>query len=246
MILLPRASSGRILVGAYPRSGYDHFGYDYTGALPVDVESVLGETSFAKTTGPSSAGSPSGATRLENALEIVKTALSEGLPLGIALAMVVNADAESGLNHLAVGDGGHAIGLFQANDLGGKRTFPGDRRDPESTTRWIISEYRAAYSRTLGKDLSKGGVSVTRPSLSEAITSGRSVADLAGLFAFHVERPYDLQGAETARRSKTFSMFPSWVASAPVNSLEPLSGLPARVREVPMYILPEPLYHGIQ
>ena len=189
------------------------------GAVPVDVETVFKDSAFSKVPGPAAAGSPAPATRLSNALTIVRTALGEGLPLGVALAMVVNANAESGLNHLAVGDGGHAIGLFQANDLGGKRTFPGDRRDPVSATKWIISEYRAAYDKTVGKDLSKSGAMISRPSLRSAVEGGKSVADVAGLFAFHVERPWDLQGEEARRRAKTYEMFPSWVASAPANGL---------------------------
>lgn len=222
VILAPRV--GRVVVGRMTDSGYDDYeyvgAYDRTGEMPVDVDTILRDAPFAKQAGPSAAGSPSPATRLANAHTIVRVALDEGLPLGVALAMVVNADAESALNHAAIGDGGHAIGLFQANDLGGKRTFPGDRRDPAATTRWIISEYRAAVDRTTGKDKAAGDVIVSRPSLASALASGRSVADIAGLFAFYVERPAALQKEEAARRGRTSQTFPT-VASAPANSLVP-------------------------
>jgi len=48
-----------------------------------------------------------------------KTAQDKGWPLSpILCACVANAVAESALNPMAVGDGGHAFGLYQFNDAG--------------------------------------------------------------------------------------------------------------------------------
>lgn len=94
-----------------------------------------------------------------------------------------------------------------------------ERQDPRLNTRRIISEYLAARAKTTGKDLSQGRAVVTAPSLDAAYDGGATVAQIAGLFAFHVERPYDLQGERSRREAATRYMFPA-VADLPAKSLQ--------------------------
>lgn len=183
----------------------------------MDWASLLASAPFARQAGY---GGVTAATRLQNAKIIVEEFLSAGLPLGVALAAVVNADAESGLNHMAMGDNGKSVGLFQLHENGGgKGMSAADRQNPRLNTRRIISEYAAAKSRTSGVDLSQGKKVVPMESLDAAYARGATVGDLAGLFAFHVERPWDLVGEKEKRAARARSTF-SAIASVPAVSLQ--------------------------
>jgi hypothetical protein len=120
----------------------------------------------------------------------------------VALAAVVNADAESSLNPLAVGDNGHSVGLFQLNDIGGKVVFSFDRTDPHANTRAIINEFERLYGKT-----GKIGNYTTARSLGTMIRENISVADLAAEFAAIVERPQDIAGAKSKRTSMALQRF---------------------------------------
>lgn len=180
---------------------------------------MLAAAPFARTTGY---GGVAGPVRLQNALIIVREFTTAGLPLGVALAAIVNADHESGLNHMAIGDKGKSVGLFQLHENGGgKGMSVADRQNPQLNARRIISEYVAARSRTSGRDLSKGGASIPAPSLDGALSNGATVAQMAGLFGFHVERPWYLEQALTERAARADKLLPA-VARLPANGLQGL------------------------
>lgn len=115
-------------------------------------------------------------------------------------AAVTNAYAESGLNPLASGDGGHSIGLFQLNDWGaGQGLSVAYRQDPLNNTRTILSREvlkpRGATFRQRAKD-------------------GAQVDELAAIFARDIERPADREGAAKSRAALARAMFPALVKSA--------------------------------
>jgi hypothetical protein len=155
------------------------------------------------------------AERLSSAKVIVREFQRAGLPLSLALAAVANADVESGLNPRATGDGGKSVGLFQLHESGGGRGLSvAQRQDPTQNVRRIISEFQAARARTTGKNLAEGGATVGAESLNAALARGATVAELAGLFGFHVERPYDLKAALRERPERARKLFPG-VAALP-------------------------------
>jgi hypothetical protein len=141
-------------------------------------------------------------TRLANARIILSEFTAAGYTPALAAAALVNAQAESGLNHRALAGavGEDSVGLFQLNASGGGRGMStAQRQDPVLNTRRIISETVAAWN---ARD---GGVE----SLSAAVARGASVAELAGLFGYHVERPADRYGAIAKRAALARQMFGS-------------------------------------
>ena len=109
--------------------------------------------------------------RLNNAKIILKEFLDADLPLGIALAAVVNAKHESDLSNKAAGDGGNSIGLFQINSRWHPLT-PEERKDPIINTRYIIKMVKR-YGGALTKEYNNGA----------------SVAELSVIFGRDIERP---------------------------------------------------------
>lgn len=162
----------------------------------------------------------SAAERVNSARIIVREFQAAGLPLSLALAAVTNADVESGLNPRASGDGGKSVGLFQLHESGGGRGMSvAQRQDPVQNTRRIIAEFQAARARTTGKNLAEGGATVGAESLNAALARGATVAELAGLFGFHVERPYDLKAALVDRPERARKLFPG-VAALPGRAVD--------------------------
>lgn len=138
-----------------------------------------------------------------NAEIILDEFQSARMPAGVAVAAIVNAIAESGLNETRAGDNGHSVGLFQLNDLRGTRPFDFDRADPRKNTRWIIAELARLW-RSKGKI---GNYSADE-SLEDAYNRGASVADMAALFSAVVERPRDVYGEMTKRAALARATFP--------------------------------------
>jgi hypothetical protein len=148
------------------------------------------------------------ASRLQNARIIAEEFSAAGLPPSLALAAIVNANAESSLNALASGDNGKSIGLFQLHQNGGgKGMTVAERQDPRLNTRRIISEYQAARRQSSGYDLSQKKT-VQMISLDDAYAQGATVATLAGLWGFHVERPFYLYASAAERAKMARSLFP--------------------------------------
>lgn len=176
----------------------------------ADLDKILSSAPFASST-----------TKLANANIILSEFESAGLPLSWGLAAVVNAYAESKLDASAVGDKGKSIGLFQLHESGGGYGMSAsERKDPHKNVRRIISELKAAKNRTKGVDLSQGGKTITFPnSLASAYDSGKTLAEIAGLFSVFVERPYDLLGEQRARAQLTQTLFPG-VAAMPAYLLD--------------------------
>ena len=165
--------------------------------------------------------------RVENAWTIVSECLAEGVPFGIALAAVVNADAESGLNDKAVGDSGACVGLFQLEERGGGAAIalprvsgqpdPKDPRfDPRTNTKAILQQYKHYGSR-----------------VRSAYDNGSSVSTLAGLWAYDVERPTDLVGEQAARSARAVALFGPALASVPANTLsDPRTAISKALQDV--------------
>jgi hypothetical protein len=149
-------------------------------------------------------------SQLANARVIVREFLAAGHPLQLALAAVVNAHAESGLNASIAGDGGQSVGLFQINALKGKRTFTGDRKDPVYNTRWIINEVNTeGPKRTITKGGSSGQVFQGNQTLFQALQKGASVSELAGLFGAYIERPDRVVSEYSVRKASARKLFPT-------------------------------------
>jgi hypothetical protein len=183
----------------------------------LDIDALLAAAPF----GNNPAGRlASTAERLNSARVIVREFQAARLPLSLALAAVVNADVESGLNPRASGDGNKSIGLFQLHESGGGRGMSvAQRQDPTLNTRRIIAEFQAARGRTSGKNLAEGGATIPAESLNTALARGATVAELAGLFGFHVERPYDLKAALRDRPERARKLFPG-VAALPGRAVD--------------------------
>jgi hypothetical protein len=148
-------------------------------------------------------------TRLQNAQIIVREFLAAGFPLQLALAAVVNAVKESGLNAAIKGDSGHSVGLFQIHDLNGKRQFTGDRTDPVYNTRWIMGEVeREGPKRKYTKGGPSGQTFTGSETLYQAMERGASVAELAGLFGAYIERPDKVASEYSARKTLARTTFP--------------------------------------
>ena len=154
------------------------------------------------------------AAKRANAQIILDEFMVAGFPAGLALAAIVNAEAESGLNPAASGDNGHSLGLFQINDIGGKVTYDFDRLDPRENVRWIIREYAR-----LDKKSGKIGNYTTARSLDQYLTDGVHVADMAAEFAAIVERPADIEGAKYKRRALARTLFGGY-ANYPARSFD--------------------------
>ena len=138
-----------------------------------------------------------------NAEIILDEFQSARIPAGVAIAAVVNAIAESGLNEFKSGDGGHSLGLFQLNDLLGRRPFDFDRFDPRKNTRWIIGELTRLWRAT-----GKIGNYTATESFADAYNRGASVDELSALFSAIVERPKDVYGEMTKRSALARATFP--------------------------------------
>lgn len=181
----------------------------------MEVATLLAAAPFATR----AALNASGAVRLRNAQIIVREFTAAGYPLSLALAAVVNAEAESRLDNTAGGDGGGSIGLFQLSSTGGGRGMTvAQRQDPELNTRRIIQEFEAARRNTKGKDKSRG-ISVSDKSMDQAVEDNDSLARLAGLFCFHVERPEALVLRQREREALARTLFPT-VANLPVGTID--------------------------
>lgn len=114
-------------------------------------------------------------------------------------AAVTNAYAESGLNPLASGDGGHSIGLFQLNDWGaGSGMTVAYRQDPANNTRGILRVVNGKFGATF----------------RQRAKDGAQVDELAAIFARDIERPADREGAARSRAALARAMFPALVKSA--------------------------------
>jgi len=159
--------------------------------------------------------------KLRNTKIIIDEFIAAGFPFSLALAAVVNAAAESALNEMALAGapGEDSVGLFQLNACcGGKGMSTAQRQDPVLNTRRIISELKAAINNTSGYDKSLGRT-VPVESISSALRRHATVAELAGLFGFHVERPKALTASLTTRATLARQMFPT-MANLPGHAVD--------------------------
>jgi hypothetical protein len=109
------------------------------------------------------------------------------------------ANAESALDHRAIGDSGASVGLFQLHERGGGRGMSlTDRQNPVLNAQRMVAETRAAWGNTWGN----------YRSLRDATANNASVSELAGLFAVHVERPADRDKAYSVRSASVATLFP--------------------------------------
>ena len=151
----------------------------------------------------------SGATRAKNATIIVREFLRAGLPFGIALAAVANAQHESKLSNQAMGDINssgrrESVGLFQLrwsdeNRGAGVGMSDKQRMNPVKNTRRIIQEVRDYGNR----------------GLFQAYANGSSVGELAIIFGRDIERPAN----RGVGRDKTARKIFGNLADVPANQL---------------------------
>jgi len=136
-------------------------------------------------------------SRLPNAWIILEEFDKAGYDVNLAIAAVINAIKESGLNEKAdTGDGGHSWGLFQINDVQGKRFNPNvsdtiaytNRKDPRQATQWIIAEMKRHWKQT-STPSKRSGESYSGESLGSVYARKGSIAELTRAFAAFVERP---------------------------------------------------------
>lgn len=135
--------------------------------------------------------SPLNATQQNYAALIFREFAAAGWKPAVAAAAVVNAYAESGLNPLAVGDGGKSVGLFQLHESGGGAGMSvAQRQDPTLNTRRIIEEAAKAYR-------------------FRAIAAfSDDIPVLAAAFSTYVERPKDKAGEEIKRAALARTLYP--------------------------------------
>jgi hypothetical protein len=109
----------------------------------------------------------------DNEAKILSLFRAAGYSTNVARAAVANAAVESGLDHLAIGDNGNSVGLFQLNIKGGGAgmSVPA-RQDPDQHIARIL-------------EILKGGGD---KNIVAADKSGQPVPALAALFARDIER----------------------------------------------------------
>lgn len=175
---------------------------DSLTAQRVDVKELILTSSINRSV-KKSGGVPksSAKTRVSNANTVMDEFRKAGIPLGVALAALVNANYESRLT-AAIGDSNHSFGLFQLNVYGaGRGMTEKEMLNPHINTQTIIDDY-----------LRNGG-----PVL-DAHFAGASVATVSGLFGKWVERPSDSEGALIKRAKYAREMFPA-IADLPSEEL---------------------------
>jgi hypothetical protein len=176
--------------------------------------------------------------QMENVKIILTSAWHRGVSPAVAISMVVNSDAESGINNDAFNPeaglgylkGWGSLGLFQTLKsahspprgaaqylelppmVNGKPAANDPRRDPWINCKLILDEVERYYTTH------KWGGASYAPSLRDAVEGGR-VADVVSAFTRHIERPAErtIEGAK--REQRAFAMFPS-LAGLPAASLE--------------------------
>lgn len=182
-------------------------------SLPAEVERAIEESPEIKL---SIMGQPS-AVRKQNAQIIAREFLAAGYSPSMALAAIVNSVAESRLNHQIqseyvdprTGQREDSVGLFQLNSQGAGAGMGESRKDPVLNTRRIIKEVRNRWQST------EGGVE----SLAAADARGAGFDRLAGLFAYHVERPKERVAAIEVRAALARSVFPTVSGAGPGGGL---------------------------
>lgn len=122
--------------------------------------------------------------KIENARTIAREFKAAGHSDAVTAAAIANAWAESLLDHRAVGDNGHAIGLFQLNSASRSAAGYGmsqeERKDPVINTRRILEDHGMA-------------------AVLASYRRGATVAELAADFGEFVERPWWSQSGKPER-----------------------------------------------
>ena len=172
------------------------------GAVYVDLDELLKNSSINKTWSSSTIPKTTARERMENARITVDEWLTAGYPLGVALAALVNADYESRTSNYATGDSGKSFGLYQLHVRGaGKGMTEAQMRNPVQNTLAIMRDYASG-----------NGDPVT-----DSMTSGGTLAQMAGLFGKYVERPANPDVIEL-RAAYARKLFPS-IANTPGRDL---------------------------
>ena len=122
----------------------------------------------------------------ENARIIERAVRAAGFDDRVVKAAIANAWRESGLNELAIGDGGRAVGLFQVHPWGGSKEY---RSDPANNIKLMIDK-EATAATWFGRKF------------REVVNSGGSAEDVAEAFCRYLERPADKD--KEAAKSRAF------------------------------------------
>jgi hypothetical protein len=181
-----------------------------TAQFSISLQEILAFPEINRP-GSSKYGGHSAAVRQNNARIILNSFESRGYPLGIALAGLANARAESDLSHTVGGDKGPkygmppgeagSVGLFQLYHSGRGHGFTtAQRQDPELNTKLIID------------DVDENGCAII-----ERYNAGATVGELTFLFARDIERP---ASKGVGREKYAVRMYGSSIAALPANSID--------------------------
>lgn len=120
---------------------------------------------------------------------------ARGYHPNVGRAAWVNAMAESAGDNNAIGDNGHAVGLFQISDLNGKRNLTGvDRTDAAASCLWLFNNEGGALAK-----------------VALLANNGGSLASVTAAFCALVERPRDIAGESVRRGAAAAKLFPGVV-----------------------------------
>lgn len=151
--------------------------------------------------------------QVENARLILREFALAGYPLGVGIAGVVNAYAESRLDARAVSPGAEdSVGLFQLNSApraAGEGMSTAARMNPTTNTRRILEVLRQT------------------PSVMAAHNRGAPVRELSAVFARDVERHGGGEAENQRRRELTDRFFPLYSQTASNRLPSPLLLAPA-------------------
>jgi hypothetical protein len=121
----------------------------------------------------------------ENARIIERAVRAAGFDDRVVKAAIANAWRESGLNELAIGDGGQAVGLFQVHPWGGDKAY---RSDPSNNVQLMLDKEARSQSGFGRK-------------FRAVVDGGGSAEDVADAWCRYLERPADKDGEGAKSRA---------------------------------------------
>lgn len=209
-ILIPIAGVAAVAWLIYASSGKQKAASGpFEKVTRVDLPSLIGGSSINRTVSMSTIPRTTGEERTRNSLESATMWLEGGtygsrrlrpVPMGVALAAIINADYESRTSNKATGDNGKAVGLYQIGPTSRGGFTESQLRTAAGNTARMMELYSGRSSRIEG-----------------AYQVGATVAELAGIFGKYVERSAN-PNVLTKRADYARKLFPS-IADLPAKAL---------------------------
>lgn len=209
-LLIPVAGVAAVAWLIYASKGSKTRTGPFEQVTRIDVPGLIGASSINKTISMSTIPRTTGEQRVDNSITSAELWLEganfrgkklKSVPMGIALAAIINADYESRSSNFATGDSGKSIGLYQIHE--------------RSRGSFSESELRTATGNTLRMmELYWSGRNAR---VEGAYQAGATVAELAGLFGKYVEKTAN-PNALTLRADYARKLFPS-IADLPGRAL---------------------------